>query len=187
MFALRSLFIAFAMVLSIGVTASAHTQVTDHTFDREVIQSDRPVLVDFSASWCPPCREMAPKLEQLAAEHRGVKVVEVDVDANPRLSRRFNVEVLPTLMVFYRGERVAVSTGAMSYVRLDRFLHGALEMARRDTSRISDHSWFGRNVANIAILLFARAPLAIDRCGDKAPTAYGYLLDHSCAGPAGAA
>src|SRR5262245_36642598 len=133
----RCLLMSAGVVFSMAVSASAQVQVTDRTFEREVMQADRPVLVDFNAGWCPPCREMAPRLEQLAAEHRGVKVVQVDVDDNPRLSDRFAIEFLPTLIVFYRGEQVAVSTGAMSYARLDRFLHDAVDSARRDTSGAS--------------------------------------------------
>lgn len=163
----RCLLMSAGVVLSMAVSASAQVQVTDSTFEREVMQSDRPVLVDFNASWCPPCREMTPRLEQLAAEHRGVKVVEVDVDDNPRLSRRFAIEFLPTLMIFNRGERVAVSTGAMSYARLDRFLHAAVDSARRDTTGVSNRSWdSGTWMTGIAVALAKPTALPIARRDD---------------------
>ncbi len=163
----RCLLMSAGAVLFMAVSASAQVQVNDQTFEREVMQSDRPVLVDFNATWCPPCREMVPRLEQLAAEHRGVKVVEVDVDDNPRLSRRFGIEFLPTLMVFYRGERVAVSTGAMSYARLDQFLHAAVDSARRDTTSVSNRSGgSGTWMSAIAAALAKPMALPITRRDD---------------------
>ena len=166
MITVRHLLMSAGFVLSMAVSVSAQVQVTDYTFEREVMQSDRPVLVDFNAGWCPPCREMAPRLEQLAAEHRGVKVVGVDVDDNPRLSRRFAIESLPTLMVFYRGTRVAVSTGAMSYARLDRFLHDAVDSARRDTIGVSNRPRGSAWMTGITLALAKPTPLPITRRDD---------------------
>jgi thioredoxin 1 len=145
----RKVLLSAGLVLSIAGNASAQIRVvSDFTFYREVIQSERPVLVDFTASWCAPCREMAPRLEQLAAEHSAVKVVQVDIDASPGLAERFGVEAIPTMMVFFRGARVAVTTGAMSYTRLDRFLHDAVDEALRGTSLVSSHSPAGANRAH---------------------------------------
>ena len=128
MFAVRTALLSFGFAASVALSASAEVRaVTDVTFQREVTQSDRPVVVDFTASWCPPCRQMSPRIEQLAEEHPEVKVVQVDVDANPRLAERFQIESIPTFMVFYRGTRLAVVTGAMSYARLDRFMHDAVD------------------------------------------------------------
>jgi len=167
MFTVRTLLLSAGAVFSVALNASAQVQVTDSTFQREVLQSDRPVLVDFNATWCPPCREMAPRLAQLAAEHRGVKVVEVDVDDNPRLSDRFGIEYLPTLMVFYRGERVSTSTGAMSYARLDRFLHEALNTVWGSTS-VSNGSSDSRTWTSA--ISVALGPLAMP-IGHRAETA----------------
>jgi thioredoxin 1 len=79
--------------------------VTDATFKSEVIESDVPVLVDFWASWCSPCKMIAPIVEELATEYEGrVKVAKVDVDANPVTPGMFGVMSIPTLMVFRDGK-----------------------------------------------------------------------------------
>ena len=146
MFQVRTLLLSAGLVISVAANAAAEVRaVTDATFQREVIESDRPVLVDFTASWCPPCRTMAPRVEQLAKEHPDVKVVQVDVDANPRLSERFEIESIPTMMIFHRGRRIAVTTGAMSYARLDEFLHEAVDVVTRQSSRAPIvHGWTRR-------------------------------------------
>jgi len=77
--------------------------VTDETFDEEVLRAERPVLVDFWAPWCGPCMAIEPALEELAAEH-AVVLVKVDIDANPRTAARFAVLSLPTVMLFADGE-----------------------------------------------------------------------------------
>jgi thioredoxin 1 len=80
-------------------------EVTDATFESEVIKSDRPVLVDFWAAWCGPCRMVAPIVEELAGEmSERLKVTKVDVDANQAVAARFGVMSIPTLMVFKNGE-----------------------------------------------------------------------------------
>jgi thioredoxin 1 len=80
-------------------------QVTDTTFETEVSQSDKPVLVDFTAAWCPPCRLLGPVLDEIAAEHgERYKVTKVDVDANPKLAEAFKVRSLPTLMFVKDGQ-----------------------------------------------------------------------------------
>jgi thioredoxin 1 len=77
---------------------------TEETFDRLVLQSDLPVLVDFYADWCPPCQTLAPILEEFARETTHARVVKVNVDEQPELARRYGVEVLPTLIVFEDGQ-----------------------------------------------------------------------------------
>ncbi|MFD8386871.1 thioredoxin [Streptomyces sp. NPDC059679] len=93
--------------------------VTDETFQREVLESGLPVLVEFTASWCPPCRMIAPVLAEVAREeaHR-LKVVELDVDANPGTTTAYGVLSMPTLMVFRDGEPVRSMVGARPKRRL---------------------------------------------------------------------
>lgn len=87
---------------------------TDATFDTEV-QASVPVLVDFWAAWCGPCRVVAPVLEDLAREHAGkLKVVKLDVDHNPAVSRRYAVRSIPTLMLFQDGCPAETWVGALS-------------------------------------------------------------------------
>ena len=77
---------------------------TDATFEALVLKSERPVVVDFWASWCTPCKLVAPEMEKLAAKYAGsVDVVKVDVDANPRLSQAFNILSIPTIAFFKPG------------------------------------------------------------------------------------
>ncbi len=77
--------------------------VTDATFDQEVLAAERPVIVDFTAPWCGPCRAIAPALEELAREAE-IEVVELDVDQNPDTAARFEVLTLPTVILFADGE-----------------------------------------------------------------------------------
>jgi thioredoxin 1 len=89
-------------------------QVTDKTFDAEVLQSSEPVLVDFFAEWCGPCKAMAPALDQVAAELKGkLKVVKVDVDQNPEITMKYRISAMPTLMVFKDGKIVNQQQGAI--------------------------------------------------------------------------
>jgi thioredoxin 2 len=101
--------------------------VTDQTFGPEVERAPTPVLVDFWAPWCGPCRTIAPMLEQLARERAGrLKVAKVNVDENPALSRRFSVSAIPTLAIFRGGSLVAELRGALPKATLEAELarHG---------------------------------------------------------------
>lgn len=88
--------------------------VSDKDFDKEVLGAAEPVLVDFFAEWCPPCKAMAPALEQIAAEMKGrVKVVKVDVDQSPDTTEKYRIQAMPTLMIFKGGEKVSEHVGAL--------------------------------------------------------------------------
>ena len=84
--------------------AGAVTEFTDENFDAEVLQSDGPVLVDFWAPWCGPCRQIAPMIDELARDNPGIKIGKVNIDDNPQAAQRYGVSSIPTLLVFKGGE-----------------------------------------------------------------------------------
>ena len=95
--------------------------VTDRDFASEVLAAEGPVLVEFTAEWCPPCKQLAPVLEELAREQAGrLAVVALDVDANPETRIAYGVLSMPTLMVFKDGEPVRSMVGARAKSRLLR-------------------------------------------------------------------
>ncbi|MBN9565269.1 MAG: thioredoxin [Alphaproteobacteria bacterium] len=86
--------------------------ITDESFETDVIQSDLPVVVDFWAEWCGPCRMLAPVLDELSEELSGkVSIVKINIDENPEIPTSFGIRSIPTLMIFKGGERIAVQTG----------------------------------------------------------------------------
>ena len=88
--------------------------VSDKTFEQEVLKSTEPVLVDFFAEWCGPCKAMAPALDQVAKEMEGkLKVVKLDVDQNPNVTGKYGIRAMPTLILFKNGQVTAQHTGAL--------------------------------------------------------------------------
>ncbi|MGB1556640.1 MAG: thioredoxin TrxA [Oceanococcaceae bacterium] len=103
------------------------THVTDGSFDADVLQSPTPVLVDFWAEWCGPCRMIAPVLEALAPEYDGrLKIVKLNIDDNEQTTARFGVRGIPTLMIFKGGEVAATKVGALSKAQLAEFVESSI-------------------------------------------------------------
>ena len=102
-------------------------EVTDQNFDQEVLQSDKPVLVDFWAAWCAPCRMLAPTIDQVADDYgERAKVVKLNVDDNAETSARYNIRGIPTLLLFKDGEVKDQIVGATSKDHISKLIDAQL-------------------------------------------------------------
>jgi thioredoxin len=92
----------------------AVTKITNENFETEVLQSDKPVLIDFFATWCGPCKMLSPVVDSIAEEHPEIKICKIDIDEEPSLTERFGIMSVPTLVVMKNGEIVRTSVGFKS-------------------------------------------------------------------------
>ena len=107
--------------------SSTIVHVTDDSFEQEVINSDIPVLVDYWAEWCGPCKMIAPVLEEVAESYAGkVKICKVDVDSNKESAAKYGIRGIPTLMVFKDGSNTATKVGALSKTQLEEFVDSSI-------------------------------------------------------------
>lgn len=102
--------------------------VTDVDFDNKVLRSETPVLVDFWAPWCGPCRMVAPVLEQIAEERYGIlTIAKLNTDENQMIAQRYGIMSIPTMIVFHKGEAIEGTVGAVPYGPLNKWLGELLE------------------------------------------------------------
>ncbi|HEU4411383.1 MAG TPA: thioredoxin [Polyangiaceae bacterium] len=100
------------------MASSKVIEVTKDNFESEVLQSDKPVLLDFSATWCGPCKMLAPIIENVASKHDGVKVAKLDIDQVPDVANKYRVQSVPTVLVFKGGKEVARQVGLVPEAKL---------------------------------------------------------------------
>ncbi len=101
--------------------------VTDEDFEAEILKSEKPVLVDFWAAWCGPCKAIAPTIEALAEEYAGqIRVAKLDVDNNPKSAMKFGIKAIPTMIMFKDGEVSDQITGAVGKAQLEEAIKKVL-------------------------------------------------------------
>lgn len=102
------------------------TNVTDATLEAEILKADKPVLVDFWATWCGPCRAMAPIIDEIAEDRSDIKVCKIDVDENPQASTQYGIMSIPCFMVFNNGEVVSQRVGTTGKAEMLDFIDTAI-------------------------------------------------------------
>ena len=103
------------------------SKVTDASFEKEVLNSSKPVLVDFWAEWCTPCRQIAPALDELSNELGSkISIAKINIDENPNVPMKYGVKSIPTLMIFKGGQVAATKVGALSKQRLKEWIDSAV-------------------------------------------------------------
>ncbi|MCC5981303.1 MAG: thioredoxin TrxA [Oceanicaulis sp.] len=101
--------------------------VSDDSFETDVLKAGGPVLVDFWAEWCGPCKQISPALDQIASEHSGkITVAKVNIDENPMTPGKYGVRGIPTLMIFNNGELVSTKVGAMAKGKIEEWINETL-------------------------------------------------------------
>lgn len=111
------------------MSASSVTEVTSATFEAEVLQADRLVLIDFYADWCGPCKTLAPVLEQFAAANPQVKVVKINVDTSPDLADAFKIRSIPSLVTMKDGQGLIGAVGNLPRRTIEKLVEQALQIA----------------------------------------------------------
>ena len=108
----------------------ATKEVTDVSFDSDVLDASEPVLVDFWAEWCGPCKQIGPALEEIAAEYAGkLTIAKINIDDNPQTPGKYGVRGIPTLMIFHNGELAATAVGAKPKGEIAAWIDGVLKEA----------------------------------------------------------
>ncbi len=101
--------------------------ISDSSFDKDVLEAEGPVLVDFWAEWCGPCKMIAPVLEEIASEYaEKLKVCKMDVDANPNTAPKYGIRGIPTLILFNNGDVAGTKVGALSKTQMSEFIDSAM-------------------------------------------------------------
>jgi thioredoxin 1 len=102
-------------------------ELTDANFDQEVLNSETPVLVDFWAEWCGPCKMIAPALDEISGSMQGkVKIVKLNIDENPTTTTKYGIMSIPTLMIFKNGELASRQVGALQKQKLEQWINAAV-------------------------------------------------------------
>jgi len=106
---------------------SSAEQVTDSDFEAKVLGSQTPVLVDFWAEWCQPCKQIAPFLDELAIEMKGkIKIVKINIDENPKTPLKYGVQGIPTLIIFKAGEATSTKVGSVPKNQLSEWIESSI-------------------------------------------------------------